>query len=137
MSQATIATQATTETNVDVAELDIFQQQAMYLAQREAEEEETIVPENEKDDAAVEAEKEAKKANVRRAKFKNLIQETRREHIHAHTSTYSTRNGTKVDVEIEECDPLLYIMCDQPNAPQLTATANESRGGSKPMSDDC
>lgn len=142
MSQVAIADQAIQTTEAPA--LDIFEQQALLIAQREkqnhnfadVEDEDIIVADDEKDDAAIAAEKEQKKANVRRAKFQNMIQETRMEHVHAHTTTFENRHGQRLDIEIDECDALLYIMCDQPNEPQLTASATESRGGSARLSDE-
>lgn len=72
----------------------------------------------------------------RRARFQKMIIETQREHIRASTHAYTTRQGTRKELEVFECDTTVFYMEDQPNEPQYTASATETRGGTARSSDD-
>lgn len=74
--------------------------------------------------------------NKRKARFQSMIIETQREHVRASTSSYTTRQGTRKELHISECDTDVYYMEDQPNEPQYTASANETRSGTARMSDE-
>lgn len=70
-----------------------------------------------------------------RAKFNLMVKDSRHEHVNPYTQTYRNKAGKNVEVEIEECDPMLYILHDQPNEMPITANATETRGGTAPMAD--
>ncbi len=75
------------------------------------------------------------KAEKQRKKFNDAIIEERVEHVPGGEHMYHSRAGIENLFETEDQDVLLYLLAGQPNAPQLTANATESRGGSAPMSD--
>ena len=76
------------------------------------------------------------KLAARREKFMRMIIATRREHVTSRTSRYTTRKGEHRTFEVEEGEADLYILEDQPNEPQYTASATETRGGTARMSDE-
>lgn len=113
-------------------------QSTMFASQVESiAQEETTIQATELNDAPeVDEAAELKKATMHRAKFQKMIMETRREQVAGYQASYETRQGLREEFEVFDSEALLYIMEDQPNEPQLTANATETRSGSMRMSDE-
>lgn len=114
-----------------MTQANMFASQAEAIATQEM-----TVPKNEIIDVVETDEVKEKKATQQRAKFKKAIIDTRREHVNAYSTSYTTRHGQTHVIEIHECDALLYLLADQPNEPQITASAHETRSGFTRLSDE-
>ena len=91
----------------------------------------------ERDDVEIESEeKMAKKRSDRLAALRAAIREERFVHVDPYTVNYADKKGNRRELEIESCNPLLMILECQPNAPQLTAQATETRSGPARLSDE-
>ncbi len=94
------------------------------------------VTRDERQDKALTEEQKAVKASKQREEFNNALIEVRKEHVPAYDASYTGRTGLEHFLEIEDCDADLYILAGQPNAPQLTATATETRSSGAALSDE-
>lgn len=117
---------------------NIFDQQlAIIESANEAMEDASTFDPAEKNDAVeLTEEQKATKATKLREKFDARVVERRREHVPAYNADYHKKSGELVFFDIEDCDADLIICAAVPNAPQLTATATESRGGSARLNDE-
>lgn len=88
------------------------------------------------DDSEESETRKAKKLEKQRKAFREAIREERFIHQAGYVREYHDKKGGRRQLEIEDCNPLLYLLEDQPNAPQLTAQATETRSGPARLSDE-
>lgn len=88
------------------------------------------------DDSEESESRKAKKLEKQRKAFREAIREERFIHQAGYVRDYHDKKGGRRQLEIKDCNPLLYLLEDQPNAPQLTAQATETRSGPARLSDE-
>jgi len=52
------------------------------------------------------------------------------------TNNYKNKKGDELSFEVDESDALYYLMYDQPDEPQITASARSSKSGRPRVSDE-
>lgn len=126
MSQETQAVEAT--------EVNAFEE--MVVAAAEAETEGTVeVPKGEEQDKEKELTPEQKAKQS--ARFRKAILAEKITKVEERDITFKNRKGDKkVEVNVYEQEATLYELVAQPDEPQYTAMATQSRGGSKKSSDE-
>lgn len=88
------------------------------------------------DDSEETETRKAKKLEKQRQAFRDAIREERFIHVGGYVRDYHDKKGGKRSLEVDDCNPLMYLLEDQPNAPQLTAQATETRSGPARLSDE-
>lgn len=127
-----------------VSEMQITNEEALeqlqageYILDKDGNVVEGRVSYAERNDVELESEeKKSKKRSERLAALKAAIREERFVHVDPYTLEYTDKKGGRRALDIESCNPLLMILEGQPNAPQLTAQATETRSGAARLSDE-
>lgn len=69
-------------------------------------------------------------------RFNKRVEQKIELRVPAHKLEFRDKKGEHNVLNIDDSDAILYLLEDQPNAPQITANATQSRSGPARMSDE-